>query len=39
MFLVLGIIILAGLVIVEAIRRFVPDPRELSQTVGFASDK
>ncbi|MGZ9236089.1 MAG: MFS transporter, partial [Anaerolineales bacterium] len=39
MFLVLGIIILAGLVIAEAIRRLFPETRDLSQPVGFASDK
>jgi PPP family 3-phenylpropionic acid transporter len=39
MFLVLGIIILAGLVIAEAIRRLFPEKRDLSQPVGFANDK
>ena len=39
MFLVLGIVILAGLAIVESIRRLLPDVGEISQTIGLASDK
>lgn len=39
MFLVLGIIILAGLAIAEAIRRFFPEKKDLPQAVAIASDK
>ena len=39
MFLVLGIIIFAGLAIAEGIRRFFPEKKNLSQTVAVASDK
>ncbi len=39
MFLVLGIIILAGLALAEGIRRFFPEKSELPQTVVVSSDK
>jgi PPP family 3-phenylpropionic acid transporter len=39
MFSVFGMIVLIGLVIAEAIRRFFPEKEELSKTVAMASDK
>jgi PPP family 3-phenylpropionic acid transporter len=39
MYLILGIIILAGLAIAEAIRRFFPEKKDLPQAVAIASDK
>lgn len=39
MFLVLGVIIFAGLALVEGIRRFFPQEKEVAQTVVMASDK
>ncbi len=39
MFLVFGIIVLAGLVMAEGIRRFFPEKKEPSQTVAIASDR
>ncbi|HEX9388613.1 MAG TPA: major facilitator superfamily domain-containing protein 6 [Anaerolineales bacterium] len=39
MFLVLGIIIFAGLVLAEGIRRFFPEKKEVPQAVVIASDK
>ena len=39
LFLVLGIIILAGLVIVEGVKRIFPEPSDLSQAVAISSDK
>lgn len=39
MFLVLGIIIFAGLAIAEGVRRFFPQEKETVQTVVIASDK
>jgi MFS family permease len=39
MFLVFGILILAGLAIAEGIRRIFPDRSELSQTMAVSSDK
>lgn len=39
MFLVFGILILAGLAIAEGIRRIFPDRSELSQTMAISSDK
>jgi PPP family 3-phenylpropionic acid transporter len=39
MFLVFGIIVLAGLVLAEGIRRFFPEKKESSQTVAIASDR
>ena len=39
LFLVLGIIILAGLVIVEGVRRLFPEPSDLPQSVVVPSDK
>jgi MFS family permease len=39
MFLVLGIIILAGLTLAEGIRRLFPDKSELPPTIVISSDK
>jgi PPP family 3-phenylpropionic acid transporter len=39
MFLVLGIVILVGLVIAEALRRFFPEKKDISQAVAASSDK
>jgi PPP family 3-phenylpropionic acid transporter len=39
MFLVLGIVIMVGLILVESIRRLFPEKKELAQAVGMPSDK
>jgi MFS family permease len=39
MFLVLGILILVGLAVAEAVRRFFPEKGEVSQAIAVSSDK